>query len=304
MPIERAENEIRGFPTTRYVGRQETVVGWDGSPEADTALQWALRRAENELGAIVLVDIEDDVSSVPGEVPTEQMLADRRRSAETEAERLRAQYSELEVNAVIGVGDRLEQLLRFSSPDNVLAVGTRRRRRPHFRYQWSLGARLAAAARGAVAIVPEVAGPQGTDVVVGIDGTDVSMKAARFAAREARRLKQPLVVVHAWLDPIVSYADLQLEGPILAELEGEHRSLLEQAVHSVRTSNPDLEIRSVLTREEAAPALKTASSSAALLVVGAKQTRGIGRLLLGSVSHALVLDISVPTIVVAPECVV
>ena len=43
---------------------------------------------------------------------------------------------------------------------------------------------------------------------------------------------------------------------------------------------------------------------AALLVVGTEQARGLDRLMLGSVSHALILAIRVPTIVVAPECLI
>jgi len=41
-----------------------------------------------------------------------------------------------------------------------------------------------------------------------------------------------------------------------------------------------------------------------MLVVGTEQSRGIDRMLLGSVSHSMILDIEIPTIVVAPDCIV
>ncbi|MEN0083386.1 MAG: universal stress protein [Leifsonia sp.] len=133
----------------------------------------------------------------------------------------------LRVNTHIMAGDRLEELRRFSRPDNLVVVGTGQRSGPRARYHWSLGARLAATARGAVAVVPALPEEGRTSVVVGVDGSEVSLKAARFAAREARRLGHELVVVHSWLDPLVSVSGAVSEGPLLGELEEEHKAMLE-----------------------------------------------------------------------------
>jgi len=141
-------------------------------------------------------------------------------------------------------------------------------------------------------------------VVVGIDGSEVSMKAARFAAREARRLQQELLVVHSWLDPMMAVSDIRAEGPLLGELEEEQSRMVDAAVHSLRSGNPDLEISVHFTRDQVQVALADRARSASLLVLGTQQTRGIDRFLLGSVSHAMILRIEVPTIVVAPECLV
>lgn len=281
-----------------------TIVGWDGSLEADIALEWAVRRAEQEKDGIILVDVEDTSLPVPGQVITPQMVAARHESADEQAQRLSDQHSGLRVNTHILAGDRLEELRRFSRPDNLLVVGTGVRRGPRSRYHWSLGARLAATARGAVAIIPDLPDDARSTVVVGVDGSEVSLKAARYAAHEARRLGDELVVVHGWLDPLIAVSDMRMEGPLLGELEEEHRKVLDSVVDSLRRANPDLTISSSLVRDQAYYALAEPARSASLLVLGTQQARGIDRFLLGSVSHTMILHIETPTVVVAPECLI
>lgn len=281
-----------------------TIVGWDGSLEADIALEWAVRRAGQVDDGIILVDIEDSSLPVPGQVITAQMVAARHEAADQQAQRLSDQYPGLRVNTHIIAGDRLEELRRFSRPDSLLVLGTGVRRGPRSRYHWSLGARLAATARGAVAIIPELPDDSRSTVVVGVDGSEVSLKAARFAAREARRLDHELVVVHGWLDPLVAVSDMRMEGPLLGELEEEHRRMLNSVVDSLRSTNLDLAISSSMVRDQPYYALAEPARSASLLVLGTQQTRGIDRFLLGSVSHTMILHIETPTIVVTPECLI
>ncbi|WP_431218939.1 universal stress protein [Leifsonia xyli] len=110
--------------------------------------------------------------------------------------------------------------------------------------------------------------------------------------------------MHSWLDPMIAVSDIRAEGTLLGELEEEHARMLDAVLHSLRSSNPDLEITSHLTRHQVDYALAEQARTASLLVLGTQQTRGIDRFLLGSVSHSMILRIEVPTIVVAPECLV
>jgi nucleotide-binding universal stress UspA family protein len=284
--------------------KERTVVGWDGSLEAEQALEWAVRRAEQNDDAILLVEVEDDEKPIPGRVVTPEMVARRHEAADERARRVSDEHPGLRVNTHIMAGDRLEELRRFSRPDNVVVVGTGQRSGPRARYHWSLGARLAATARGAVAVIPALPEEGRSTVVVGVDGSEVSLKAARFAAREARRLGNELIVVHSWLDPLVSVSGAVSEGPLLGELEEEHGAMLHSVVGSLRSANPDLTITPRLVRDQVYYALADPVRSASLLVLGTQQHRGVDRFLLGSVSHAMILHIEVPTVVVAPDCLV
>ncbi|WP_434318480.1 universal stress protein [Leifsonia sp. P73] len=282
-----------------------TIVGWDGSPEAGVALDWAVGRAKAEHESIVLVDIEDLDALAPGQVVTDELVARRHLAADAEAQRVSDANGGLRVSTHVMAGLRLDELQRFSRTDNLIVVGTGRRHWPHVRYDWSLGARLAAHARGAVAIVPEPPGAGRTTVVVGVDGSDVSLKAARFAAREARRLGGELRLVHAWLDPLVGIPEVQQpDGRFAVDLESAHDAILQSVVRTVRAANPDLRVTAALVRDDPRHAVLSHLDDAALLVVGTEQARGLDRMVLGSVSHALILAIRVPTIVVAPECLI
>ncbi|MGH1548787.1 hypothetical protein ACRAWB_06270 [Leifsonia poae] len=55
---------------------ERTIVGWEGSLEADVAMEWAVERAERTGDGILLVDIEDTDRPVPGAVVTPEMVAD------------------------------------------------------------------------------------------------------------------------------------------------------------------------------------------------------------------------------------
>ncbi|WP_431218940.1 universal stress protein [Leifsonia xyli] len=162
---------------------ERTVVGWDGSLEADIALEWAVQRAEQNGDGILLVDVEDSQRPVPGEVVTPQMVARRHQDADREAERLSADHPGLRVYTHVMAGGRLDELRGFSRPDNLVVVGTGQRTGLRSRYHWSLGARLAAGVRGALAVIPALPEQNRSRVVVGIDGSEVALKAARFAAR-------------------------------------------------------------------------------------------------------------------------
>ena len=282
-----------------------TIVGWDGSDEADVALVWAVERAKAEHDGILLVDVEDPAALEPGQVVTAELVARRQRAADEKAVRVSEANGSLRIGTRVMAGDRRDELHRFSRADNLIVVGTGRRHWPKVRYAWSLGAQLAALARGAVAIIPALPGPERATVVVGVDGSEVSLKAARFAAREARRLGGGLRIVHAWLEPLVGIPEVQQpDGRFAVDLEKQHDAILQSVARTVRQANPDLTVTAELVQDDPRNAILSRLDDAALLVVGTEQGRGFDRWLLGSVSHALILAIRVPTIVVAPECLI
>lgn len=272
------------------------VVGWDGSPTADRAMAWAIERAEITHELILMTNIVQ----LEGPLSTDavqQAIATEHWRTDAAAQRLNGPRPHLVINTRTLAGDPLDELLAASREDNLVVVGTRERRGLQFRYHWSLGAKLAGAAHGPVAIIPPLeAGRSG--VVVGVDGSEVSLKAARVAAIEAQRRHEALHIVHAWLEPMVDVPDLSREDTFITELQHQHQVLLDSAMHIMRKNHPELTIRPHLVRDVPHHALTSTTAEASLLVVGARHPGGLQRLLLGSVSHEMVLDIRIPTIVV------
>jgi nucleotide-binding universal stress UspA family protein len=141
-------------------------------------------------------------------------------------------------------------------------------------------------------------------IVVGIDGSEQSLAALRFAAEEARLRGATLHLVNAWSVPYtpISTAPFVAMGG-LPELEravaegGEH--ILDTAAEAVDLSG--IEVKKEVARGDAAHALLQAAAGADMLVVGSRGHGGFVGLLLGSVSHASASHATCPVVVVRHE---
>ncbi|WP_255364204.1 universal stress protein [Frigoribacterium sp. MCBA15_019] len=292
-----------------------TIAGTDGGPAASAAADWAADRATTSAGGMFLVHVvETDEQDSDDDV--EARIAVARPAAQAEADRLLSTRPGLELTVEVVYGDPAEVLRALSSPTGVLALGagTNEGRGP------SLRERLVSTATGPVAIVPAHSTDTpvtGRGIVVGVDGTDSSLAALAFAAEEATRWGEPLEAVNAWLDvlppsqlgfmavaraPRTGSTALREADPETALLRSRHQALLHEAVATVAQTHPDLIITERVVQGEASRVLQQASRSRRLLVVGNHGRRRIARFLLGSVSHAIVLDVAGPTVVVkAPD---
>lgn len=147
-----------------------------------------------------------------------------------------------------------------------------------------------------------MAGP----IVVGVDGSNASSAALRWAAEEARLRFAPLVAVHAWsfvpAQPIGDPGMLAVPaGDIAGQLEAEGnwaRAILTEAVAEVLGDEPGLEIEQRLVEGDPGDALVGASDSAELVVVGSHGRSGIRAALLGSVSRHVASHAACPVVVV------
>lgn len=284
-----------------------TVVCWNGSAASEVALAWALRRSRDTRTTIELFDVVDSALFLGDDNA-------RDRATEQEEDRLDSRVEELAVShpgAVSGtellVGDPLDLLAKQTRGDTLVVVGTRHRVGPRFRYGWSLGAQLATAAAGPVAVIP-VEEPEAAQarsgVVAGVDGSDIGRLALAYAAAEAEALGQPLTVVHCWVAPLSEQPLVVPDDAFITSQETERRELLDDQVRTVREAHPGLAVTSVLLRQNPISGLRVESEHAAVLVVGSRRLTGWKRAWLGSVSHGLLLDLAAPTIVVGDETVV
>ncbi|QEN16867.1 universal stress protein [Mycolicibacterium sp. ELW1] len=105
---------------------------------------------------------------------------------------------------------------------------------------------------------------QEQSVVVGIDGSDASLGAARWAAEFATAHALPLTLLHAV--PRFEWHFAGAEAPTGPESTGDE--VLRAAEADVRSAHPDLVISTATVKSAVATALADASQEARLLVVG------------------------------------
>ena len=147
-----------------------------------------------------------------------------------------------------------------------------------------------------VAVVRHGARTDGA-VVVGVDGSQASLRAAQWASEYAAAFGRHLIAVRAWLPPLVgSSATWVGDGGIIGQAE--HDALCQQlaTVQLAELADP-VDIRAVEGRA-AATILAASDDVASLIVVGARDDRSISRALLGSVSDQVVRHAPCPVVVV------
>jgi nucleotide-binding universal stress UspA family protein len=130
-------------------------------------------------------------------------------------------------------------------------------------------------------------------VVVGVDGAHDGVRAALWAAHAAVRLSLPATVVH-----VREYRALLLPRDERAVLDAEAEKVVAEAVAAMRTTAPDLDVRSRALDGSAIERLEELSGGASVLVVGCRGRGGFVRLTLGWVAEQVVQRSRAPAVVV------
>lgn len=138
-------------------------------------------------------------------------------------------------------------------------------------------------------------------VVAGVDGSDESLRALEWAAREADRRKSPLRIVSAPAMPPRMRARDGSAPTVAAQL----REFTTRAVGAALTRSkevvPGLVTETGLLSGPPALALTDAGEHAQMVVVGARGIGGFTAMLLGSVSRYVAMHATCPVIVVRDQ---
>ncbi len=155
-------------------------------------------------------------------------------------------------------------------------------------------------------------------ILVGVDGSEPSEHALRWAFDEARVVEGAVVtIVHAYRPPEArsysAYSDAFLDPASIQRRSDEDRvrrgedevhvrqgaeQALERLIDAVRTEEDRCEVKRITVPKDPAKALIDLSRSADLLVVGSRGRGGFAGLLLGSVSQQCVRHARCPVLVV------
>lgn len=280
---------------------QPIVVGLDGSSHGEAALRWALPEAGRHGVPIVAVMAwtyldqhhAGDGGGFDPAYGEEQARAALRATVERAVGPAEAEGVEQRVVCDLPA----RALLAAGGDAGLLVVGARGLGGFKALLLGSVTERVLEHAPCPVAVVRgDDAGPDGRPVVAGVDGSEVSEGALRWAAREARARRAPLQVVHAWQVP---YVVAPTAEEIVPAMEESARHVLDRALSDPAVAG--LEVEGHLPCANPASALLDLAAGAAVVVVGSRGLSRFGRVLLGSASRQLAHHAPCPTVVVPAE---
>jgi nucleotide-binding universal stress UspA family protein len=281
------------------------VVGYDGSPASETAAFWAAAEAERQRTKVHLVHVLalPIISSPIGiavAVDTEPLRSEAERLLDEVRQRIRAEHPSLVIDVVVELGSTAPALLQEATEAVLVVVGSRGLSEFRDLAAGSVSAHVATHAPCPVVVIPPSWPSEGASgVVVGVDGSELSVAAVDFAFEQAQARNTALTAVMAWQDPIRTGPGDQL--PLVYDLdtlEQESASLLAESVAGHAEKFPDVVVHRSLVRGHADDVLLDAGRSAELIVVGSRGRGAFRGLLLGSTSRSLVHDAPCPVAVV------
>ena len=143
-------------------------------------------------------------------------------------------------------------------------------------------------------------------IIVGVDDSEESRGALRWALQEGRIHGSPVVAIHAWRPPMVSpMMDVGPMAPVVPEdvtamiatAREVAQELVERIVREEGGDDPGVDVRPLVAEDEPASALLEAARGADLVVVGSRGLGGFKGLLLGSVSHQVAQHAPCPVVI-------
>ena len=138
-------------------------------------------------------------------------------------------------------------------------------------------------------------------VIVGVDGSEESLRAVEWAALEARRHASPLRIVSASAELPRMRAYHASPAEIGVALRGISARALGAAIIRSEEVAPGLPIETGLLSGPSAVAVADSGSGASMLVVGARGAGGFAAMMLGSVSRYAAAWAPCPVVVVREE---
>ncbi|HET7432605.1 MAG TPA: universal stress protein [Nocardioides sp.] len=271
------------------------LVGYDGSSDADVALEWAVRTAEHTGEPVRVVAVDD--ASIAAEGPglwTPEYWEDV--VAQGRATMVALGVAEPDVHRM--TGRAVPVLLEQAAESALLVLGSRGHSRVGELLLGSVSQHLAGHAPCPVVVARVAARPSSGRIVVGVDGSSCSARALDAACRRAEATGEKVVAVRGWR---IGNVPVDKRGNIPVSMsthELEHERELASWTAPVRAAHPEVALQEELITVAPGQALVDSSGDASLVVVGSRGRNAFTGLLLGSVSHEVLHRAHCPVMVV------
>lgn len=286
------------------------VVGYDGSPASDEALDWAAGAAALRglaLDVVVAWSMPALNFGMGSATPAQEtdLLGELRSEADQVWDkaraRVRAEHPDVRVSGEVVVSSPAAVLVDRSRLADLVVVGSYGRTGWSKLLLGSVSRQVASHSKRPTVIVRPPADPGAREIVVGVDGSAAALKALDWAIDEASRRGFSLRVIHTWeVPPVGTLTGVPTFAlpEVMDDIKGQEMRATAEVLAGHRERYPDVTVRQSVERGSPVTALVDASEHAAMVVVGSRGRGGFVGLLLGSVSHGVVNQAKCPVAVV------
>ena len=271
----------------------EMVVGFDGSPDAEAALDWAIREAGSRRWSLRLLFVDVDVSGWDAAAASMSGAPVLTAALPLDASTIlapavqRAGQAGVPVTSVEATGSPAGALVEESRSAGMVVIGSRGLGSVSSVVLGSTVSHVAAHAHCPVVVVQSGA-PSDRPVVVGVDGSRESEDVLGWAFDHASRHGLALEVVHVFAIPVypgvVPYVPPVEITQATTDFE---RRVTHEALAGWAEQYPDVPVTTTIVHGRPAPVLIEASGRAGLIVVGSRGRGAFLGMLLGSTSQSL-----------------
>jgi nucleotide-binding universal stress UspA family protein len=282
--------------TSTGTSQRRLVVAYDGSADSDRGLEWAAEYAKARGLPIEVVSSSGDLEYLPERTATQadELVATWLDLAGTRLE----EWGVDDWSTTSSKGKIVPDLLEASRDAALVVLGAQGHGLLGGMVLGSVSQHVTRHASCPVVVVRGARTPDSNRVVVGVDGSDASLEALKFAAGHAELVGGTLVVVHGrGTTGVNGPFDVDVAPAVVEELSSAER-LLAEAVAGLRDRHPDLDVELRPMPVPSVRALVDASATASLVVVGTRGRGGFMGLLLGSVSSGVLQHAQCPVAVV------
>lgn len=277
------------------------LVGIDGTERGQRAVEWAARYGKREGASLVLAAVVD-----PAVARTYGAQKDSTDAAVQgvldEAKQLALGiYAEAQVETKILEGKIIDALADEAAHHDMIVMGSH--------HGATVGETVGGAKGLRVSVsvdVPTVVVPSDWDfrnenrrVVAGVGPDDSSTAAVRFAVREALADGEQLDLVSGWGLPALLTRPAEAMGGGIGPVGEQFQANLDALAAELKEANPDLDVAAhAVEGPSPTRAIVEYARDSKLLVLGTHSRSALGRTLFGSITHSVLLNLVVPTVIV------
>ena len=277
------------------------LVGIDGTERGERALEWAARYGAREGAELTLIAVVDPaaaraygIDKQTGDAAIEGVLQEAKG-------RVLAKYPATEVDTMISVGKVVDCLVDAAEGCDMIVMGSHHGASVGETVGGAKGLRVSVSVDIPTAIIPcdWEQGSSNHRIVVGVGPDESSINAIRFAVREAITDGEQLDLVSGWGLPAILTKPAEAMGGGLDPVGEQYQRNLEQLAAELKAENEELDVVAHAV-EGSSPtrAILNYAKDSKLLVLGTHSRSTLGRTLFGSVTHSVLLNLCVPTVIV------